>query len=140
MSDAPFLFRATFLFVMVLTSGGLIWPNAIGLAVIGFMAWRKNAFAESHGRRVFLLCLTPLAVTIAMILFAAAMYGHATTNLRWPLHLLWAFLALQAIASVICLILSPGFRSFAASIMLFTTWLGILGWFVSSMALTDSWL
>jgi hypothetical protein len=139
MSDAPFISRVMFLIAMVATAGGLVWPNVLGLVVIGGMAWRNDIFANRAARRVFLLCLLPLTATLAMMIFAAAMYGYAAPN-RWPWNVLWAFIALQAVGSAICLIWSQGFRWFAASILFFLAWLGILGLFVSSMALTDTWL
>jgi hypothetical protein len=122
------------------------WPVTLTLAAafILTLALRSPLVgSESQLRRRHLLLLSPLAVTLLILCWGAAMQHPSTSQTlapSWPSHVVLALLVLQFLVSIWVVWAMKDYRWFSASTVALEQWFGLACAFVAGMSVTGDWL
>jgi hypothetical protein len=113
---------------------GLVLTLAVRSPLVGF---------GSQFRRRHLLVLTPLAVTLLILVWGAAMEHPSTSQTlapSWPSYVVLALLIVQVLVSIWVVWAMKGYRWFSAFTVALEQWFGLACAFVAGMSVTGDWL
>ncbi len=122
------------------------WPVTLTL-VAGFvltLAVRSPLIGSgSSFRRRHLVILSPLAVTLLILIWGSVMQHPSTSQSlapSWPGYVVLALLIIQLIVGIWVVWAMKGYRWFSAFTVALEQWFGLACAFVAGMSVTGDWL
>jgi hypothetical protein len=122
------------------------WPVTLAL-VAGFVRTLgvRSPFlgSRSQFRRRHLVVLAPLAVTLLILVWGAAMEYPTTSQAlapNWPRYVVLALLIFQLLVGIWVVWAMKGYRWFSAFTVALEQWFGLACAFVAGMSVTGDWL
>ena len=104
------------------------WPvTAILLLLIGIAGCHSLLFKRSQFRRRNILLLSPLLLSLLVLVWGTIMANSGTTSVpAWAYYVLGILCLLHLLVALRVIYLMRGLRWFAASVLLFELWVAFL--------------
>ena len=118
------------------------WPaTLILLLLIGIAGGYTFIFKHSQFRVRHLLLLSPILLSLALLVWGTVMAGHGKPDAStWRSYVVLSLYLVQLPVAIVVLYLMKGVRWFAASVLLFGLWIGCACDFIVGMSVSNDWL
>ena len=122
------------------------WPVTLTLAagfVLTLVVRSPLVGSGSPFRRRHLLVLSPLAVTLLILVWGSVMHHPSTSQSlapNWPGYVVLALIIIQFLVGIWVVWTMKGYRWFSAFTVALEQWFGLASAFVAGMSVTGDWL